>query len=362
MLLEKILRTVCLYGARVAKPGEFTYRAFINNKIDLLQAESINNLINSQTISAAKASQRSLKGDFSKVINDIINSLIKLRMYIESSIDFVEENIDFIAHDKISKSLLKIINQLNKIFEIIKFEENINREIKVVITGKPNVGKSTVLNMLSKNKVAIVTKYAGTTRDLVKSKININGILLEVVDTAGIHRSDNLIENYGIEIAKKEISKSDLIIKIICLDKEVNKKLYCESLLSKKKQTEILVVNKIDLLKQEEISFLKNINDLILISAAKNLGLVNLVKKINILLKKNHSTENNFLARKRHLLALRKSLKHLKQCYNIKKKNMQFDFLANELYLSQLSLEEVTGKFTCDDLLGKIFSEFCIGK
>ena len=284
ILLEKILKVICSYGAKIAKPGEFTYGAFINKKIDLIQAESINNLISAQTMSAARASQRSLRGDFSNIVNDIIDRLIKLRMYVESSIDFTTEDIDFITIKKTQSILLKIINQLNKIFEITQCEERINREIKVVITGKPNVGKSTLLNKLSKHKVAIVTEYAGTTRDLVKSKININGVLLEIIDTAGIHKSSNLIENHGIKIAKKEINKADIIIKIICFDKISSRDSYYKNILSSKNKKEIIVVNKIDLLKEKEISYLNSMNKIVLISAEKNLGVMNLLSKINVLM------------------------------------------------------------------------------
>lgn len=366
ILLEKILSTICFYGAIIAKPGEFTYRAFINKKIDLLQAESINNLIHAQTLSAAKAAQRSLKGDFSRVINNIIDNIIQLRIYIESTIDFAEEDIDDITEKNINRKLLKIINYLNEVFELIKSEEKINREIKIVITGEPNVGKSTLINKISKNQISIVTKYAGTTRDLVKSKISLNGTLIEIVDTAGIHESSNIIEKYGIKIAKEEIKKSDIKMNIICAEKLKKSKYgivsYVKKLIKKKKEKEILVINKIDLLKKQEIKNLTDIQKIILISAKKSIGIKNLIKKIDFLLKKYHSVENNFLARKRHLTALKKSLKYLKKSYSILNHQGNFEFLANELYLSQLSLEEVTGQFTSDDLLGRIFSEFCIGK
>lgn len=361
VLLEKIVNQICKYGARLAKPGEFTYRAFVNNKIDLLQAESVNQIIHSQNLSSIKSAQRTMKGDFSEIINNIIKHIINIRMYVESNIDFSNENIENINLVETKNKISKIANFINNVFDTVKKEENLNKEVKVIITGKPNVGKSTLLNTISKNKIAIVTNYAGTTRDLVKSKVILNNSILEIVDTAGIHNSSNEIEIHGIKIAKQEVKNADIILSIFSFPEVIQKKKYLKSILMQKKSNEIIVLNKIDL-HTEELSKFKEKNGIILISAEKKIGIYNLIKKINFLIKQECNIENNFMARKRHTLALQRSLKHVKKSYKMASKRRQFDFLANELYLAQLSLEEITGKFSSDEILGKIFSSFCIGK
>jgi tRNA modification GTPase len=362
VIVDCLIRRIVSCGARLARPGEFSERAFLNDKLDLVQAEAIADLIDASSEQAARSALRSLQGDFSKKINFLVNNLIQLRMYVEAAIDFAEEEIDFLAEQHIVSDLDNILIELNKIENQAHQGSLLRDGIHVVIAGCPNVGKSSLINALSGKETAIVTDIPGTTRDVLREYILIDGMPLHIMDTAGLRESDNLVEKEGIRRAHHEIEKADLILYVVDEKEEILSE--ASSFIKKiPASTSVIVIrNKIDLTNEEPKIIIENEKTVISLSAKMNQGLDLLKNQIKSVVGFKTTNEGTFSARRRHLDALASANTFL---LSGKEQLLQFkagELLAEDLRQAQLALSEITGEFTSDDLLGKIFSSFCIGK
>lgn len=365
VVLDCLLQQVTEYGARLARPGEFSERAFLNGKMDLTQAEAVADLITASSQQAAKSAVRSLCGEFSQQIKTLLEQLIQLRMYVEAAIDFPEEEINFLTDGHVLKNLEKIQVQVQAVKRSAKQGTLLRDGMTVVLTGKPNVGKSSLLNALSGEATAIVTQIPGTTRDLLKEKINIDGMPLHVIDTAGLRDSQDIIEQEGINRAKTAISTADEIIYIIDANEEMDLNELIENHFSGidcDRSIITVIKNKIDLVAKKPMIIKESGHDIIYLSAKNKEGIdlvrEHLKKKMGYQL----NIEGVFIARRRHLQALEKAEHHLQIGYQQLTKYNAGEFLAEELRITQQALGEITGDFTTEDLLGKIFSTFCIGK
>lgn len=374
VVINKIINEACFYGARLAKPGEFSERAFLNGKIDLVQAEAIADLISSQSETAVKNAIASLKGVFSEKINELNSAIVQTRCYLEAAIDFPdEEGVDFISEGKIKEKLEQLTTQLEKILNSanqgVIFQEGIN----VVLAGEPNVGKSSLLNQLTKQESAIVTEIAGTTRDVLRERVQLKGIPLNVIDTAGLRESTDPIEQEGIKRALKEIQSADFIFYLFSSEKkegftqqEAWQTLLQHNKLENLQGKTIIIGNKIDLLgKQADIETKKiegKAFKLIYLSAKDGSGLDLLEKEVLDVLGIQQSEEGVFAARRRHIEALNLSREYLDHAYKTLETGTGEELVAEDLRLAHRTLGEITGEFSPDDLLGAIFSSFCIGK
>ncbi len=357
MLLERAVQC----GARLAQAGEFSQRAFLNDKMDLVQAEAVADLIDCSSKSAARLAMRSLQGAFSTEINQMIDNLIALRMYVEASLDFPEEEIDFLSDSKVVGDLKDIIAFVDSILQKAKQGAVIREGVQVVISGKPNAGKSTLINQLSGEDVAIVTDIPGTTRDMLRKDIDLDGLPIHLVDTAGLRESEDIVEREGVLRAHKAIAEADIVL--LLLD-AVDESDILDSINSfRRSHSEInqliTIVNKIDLLTEPKDS----LDNVILLSAKTGEGVQALIHKIkNIVGLQNESHEGVFMARRRHLDALSRAYQHLQHGLNQLSQHRAGELLAEDLKYAQEALNEITGEFSADDLLGRIFSSFCIGK
>ncbi len=377
MLLKEILS---LPKIVMAKPGEFSEQAFLNDKLDLTQAEAIADLINASSEQAARSAIHSLQGDFSKLVNKMVESIIHLRMYVEAAIDFPEEEIDFLADKKIVNDLKNIIKQLEQVRKQAQQGSIIREGMRVVIAGRPNAGKSSLLNALSGKDSAIVTDVAGTTRDVLAEQINIDGMPLHIIDTAGLRESNDKVEQIGIERAWKEINKADRVLLMVDTTKEYssnnsvikdeqNIKKYWPEFFQKLPDNIGLTVirNKADIINcptgyTEIIDKDENKHSIITLSAKTGDGIDSLKEHLKKMMGYQSSTEGTFMARRRHLVALDNTHQHLIIGLEQLESYVAGEILAEELRLCQQELDQITGEFTSDDLLTKIFSSFCIGK
>jgi len=359
-VLDRLLSECVICGARLARPGEFSERAFLNNKIDLAQAEAIADLIHANSETAARLAVRSLQGDFSKKINAINEQLVTLRLYVEAAIDFADEEIDFLSDGKVAALFNHVFADLLAVQAGASQGALLREHSVVVISGPPNAGKSTLLNALSGQDLAIVTDEAGTTRDLMREDILIDDIPLQLIDTAGLRESDHRIEQEGIKRAWQAIKRADVVLMMFDIADETSGMGLDQAIQDAlpKHVPVIKVLNKID-----KISTITPYQDgpNIYLSAKHGEGLDLLKSAIKNALG-HQPTEGLFLARRRHLDALNQAHGCL-----ISGKKQLFDHKAGELLAEDLrqahdALCEITGEFTTDDLLGKIFSTFCIGK
>ncbi|MFA6036706.1 MAG: tRNA uridine-5-carboxymethylaminomethyl(34) synthesis GTPase MnmE [Legionellales bacterium] len=353
VVLNQVLNRVITLGAEQAKPGEFSERAFLNDKIDLVQAEAIADLINASSEQAAKAAQRSLQGQFSEQINKLNEKIIHLRMYVEAAIDFPEEEIDFLNDGKVKNELEKIQETCKNILAKAQQGVILQEGIHIVLAGEPNAGKSSLLNALAQKDAAIVTDIPGTTRDVLREKINLNGIPVHIVDTAGLRVSQDLIEQEGIRRAEQEIKKADIVLHIIDSSAPAT-----ENVLKQTSEEKVLrVYNKIDLVKTNQMD-----EQAVYISAKTGQGFDLLTEKIfeKIGIKKINSEQIS--ARSRHLTILKNTQAALELGANVLSSLRAGELLAEHLKDAHQMLGEITGTFTADDLLGEIFSKFCIGK
>lgn len=360
IVLDKLVEACVVFGARLAKPGEFSERAFLNDKIDLTQAEAIADLIHANSDKAARMAMRSLQGEFSKQINAINKQLIHLRLYVEAAIDFPEEEIDFLNDGKIVGMLQQVMSDVNTVRDNAKQGSLLREGLSVVITGRPNAGKSTLINALSGRDIAIVTEIAGTTRDVMREDILLDDIPVHLIDTAGLRDSDCIVEKEGIKRAWLEVQQADCILMVIDAsnpDEEVNQ-LNKEIQAALSSQVPIIqLFNKID-----KLGVLpKSQSNQIYLSAKSGEGLSMLKAKIKEVVGYQPS-EGQFLARRRHLQALDTAMELLQAGIHQLDTHRAGELLAEDLRLAHLALCEITGEFTPDDLLGKIFSSFCIGK
>ena len=357
VVLDMLMQRCLELGARIARPGEFSERAFLNDKLDLTQAEAIADLIDSGSEQAARSALRSLQGEFSSAINSLLIKMIEMRVYVEAALDFPEEEIDFLADEKVMHRLNAIKDQLAEITAKATQGSLLRNGLNLVIIGEPNAGKSSLLNVLSGNDSAIVTDIAGTTRDVLHESINLDGMPLHLVDTAGLRESDDVVEKIGIERAWQAIEKADIALLLLGESHTVTNS---EEIVKKLPESLPLLVvqNKIDLAEEEA----GKRNDIIYISAKHNLGIDLLKDELKQRMGYQNNGEDIFIARRRHLRALENTRQLVN---NAEVQLVEFnagELMAEELRLAQDELGQITGKFTSDDLLGEIFSSFCIGK
>ncbi len=367
VLLDMILKEICqLNDVRLAQPGEFSERAFLNDKMDLTQAEAIADLINANSEQAAKSALHSLQGQFSKHIDTLVEQVIHLRMYVEAAIDFPEEEIDFLSDGKVSGDLNSIITQLTEVTKQAKQGTIMREGMRVVIAGRPNAGKSSLLNALAGRDAAIVTDIAGTTRDVLREHIHIDGMPLHIIDTAGLRESPDIVEQIGIERAWEEINQADRVLFMLDAtdtDETDPHEIWPEFIDKLPESLGITVIrNKVDL-SNENIGINNISNQTVISLSAKNQSGIDLVKDhLKQIMGYQGATEGGFMARRRHLEALNNAAHHLETGKDQLELHIAGELLAEELRLTQQYLNEITGEFTSDDLLGEIFSSFCIGK
>ncbi|MDX1813072.1 MAG: tRNA uridine-5-carboxymethylaminomethyl(34) synthesis GTPase MnmE, partial [Gammaproteobacteria bacterium] len=358
LLIQNALKLHC----RIAQPGEFSFRAFMNDKMDLAQAEAIADLIDSNTEAAARSAMRSLKGDFSQKINELLEELIHVRMYVESSIDFPEEEIDFLADEQLKHLMDNVLAHIKSVFETAKQGYVLKEGMTAVIVGQPNAGKSSLLNELAGHNAAIVTDIAGTTRDVLREQIQIDGMPLHIIDTAGLREDADVVEQEGIKRAWLEIEKADHVL--LMLDDSQGFSNKDANILSQLPQNlEVTVVhNKIDLTDNKPRKELIENQAHIFVSAKQQAGIHLLKEHLKGVMGFKGETEGLFIARRRHLDALERARNSVESGYEQFKFHNAGELLAEDLRQAQKALNEITGEFDNEDLLGEIFSSFCIGK
>lgn len=367
VILDQIVRTCISHGARQARAGEFSLRAFLNDRIDLTQAEAIADLIDAGSEAAARAAMHSLQGEFSREVNQLVEALIQLRIYVEAAIDFPEEEIDFLSDGKVKADLQQLISQLENVLTVARQGRLLREGMTVVIAGRPNAGKSSLLNALAGHDAAIVTDIAGTTRDVLRETIQIDGLPINVIDTAGLRESPDQVEREGIRRAWAEIEKADLLLVLADITETPARIEKLADILPDEDQRlsalavpVLLVLNKRDLKTTAELP--KSRYDTLAISAKTGAGLAQLRQALKHRVGYQHSGESRFSARRRHLTALQSALASLQQGDSQLQQHRAGELLAEDLRTAQQALEEITGAFSADDLLGRIFSSFCIGK
>lgn len=361
LLVSAIIQAAIDIGARHALPGEFSKRAYLNNKLDLVQAEAIADLISSGTEQAARAALRSLSGLFSRAVGELQAKLTALRMYVEAALDFPEEEIDFLS----DRALTQKAEELARAFDELSQNAAVGRVLRdgfqMIIIGRPNVGKSSLLNLLSGQDAAIVTAFAGTTRDILREQINIDGLAVELVDTAGLRNDPDRIEAEGIRRAREAISKADAILWIQDASAGEQETITELEPSIQEHMPVIIVRNKIDLTKElaGDAGSPPGTTNL---SAKTGAGIEALRTQIRRLAGFKDLGEGAFTARRRHLAAIEAAMAHFERGRRALADERAGEIFAEELRLAQLALGEITGEFTSNDLLGTIFSEFCIGK
>lgn len=359
IVMDMLLRRVLQLGARLARPGEFSERAFLNNKIDLAQAEAIADLITCSTEQSVRSAQQSLQGVFSEKIDHLVEELTHLRIYVEAAIDFTDEEIDFLNEGNIEQKLTALLTQIGEIKNTAHQGRLLHDGMTVVLAGKPNAGKSSLLNALAGQDVAIVNEMAGTTRDILRERIQLDGMPLHIIDTAGIRASDNPVEQEGIRRARAEIQKADLVLLLIDYQ-EPGSALDLDFIPETVNITRIF--NKIDLADlQPRIEQVQQETHIYL-SIKTRAGIDLLIQHLKQSVGFNDNTEHVFIARRRHIEALTQGYDAIVNALSQLQNQRAGELVAEDLRLAQNSLAEITGKLTSDELLGKIFSSFCIGK
>ncbi|MBY0576589.1 MAG: tRNA uridine-5-carboxymethylaminomethyl(34) synthesis GTPase MnmE [Gallionellaceae bacterium] len=354
-VLQMVLQRCLDLGARLAQPGEFTCRAFLNNKLDLAQAESVVDLIDANTSEAARSALRSLRGEFSAAIHVLVDELIQLRMLVEAMLDFPEEEVDAINFERRNTALSCIRSRLQHTLDTAKQGSLLREGVHVAIAGQPNVGKSSLLNCLSGEEVALVSDIPGTTRDVIRQIIQIRGVPLHIMDTAGLRESQDAVENMGIERARQTLGKADLILLLLDASKGMTPQ---DEMILEELPVDtprLLVYNKADLLGGN----MPAVPAGVFVSARSGTGIEELRSKLLEAIGWRDQEGGAFMARERHLRALAQAQVHLAQAEVVLSRAELF---AEELRLAQRALNEITGEFTPDDLLGEIFGRFCIGK
>ena len=358
VVLQMLLARCCELGARLAEPGEFTCRAYLNGKLDLAQAEAVIDLIDAATSAAARSAVRSLHGEFSREVHALLEQLTELRALVEATLDFPDEDIDFLAAADASGRLERLQQRLAAVFDRARQGKLLQGGLNVVLAGVPNVGKSSLLNALAGDDLAIVTPVAGTTRDVVRSRLQIEGIPLHVLDTAGLRATDDEIEKIGIARTWREIERADVLVLLVDARSGVGDGERAILAQLPGGLARITVYNKIDLAGRAAERHEEADGIAVSLSARSGEG-IDLLRRELLRVAGWHQAEDVFIARERHLRALTETGEHIaaaRACLP------QLELFAEELRLAQTALGSITGAFSADDLLGEIFGRFCIGK
>ena len=361
VLLDLLLRRVIELGARAARAGEFTERAYLNGKIDLVQAEAVADLIASSSAAAARAAQRSLDGDFSARVRQLFGALVHARAWLEAALDFPEEEIDFVAAPQLAEQLAGLRRDLATLLAATRRGVVLRDGLHVVIVGRPNTGKSSLLNALARSDRAIVTSVPGTTRDLLRETIELDGIALTLVDTAGLRDSEDVVEREGMRRAREELARADVAL-LVTDDAQPDDDRRLLDPFSRDARR-LIVHNKIDL--TGEPARVERVDErlgAIYVSALRGDGLDALRSELGRLAGRGDEADGAFSARRRHVDALENVARHLDAANQVLAVQRFGELAAEELRLAQRALGEITGEYRSDDLLGAIFSTFCIGK
>jgi tRNA modification GTPase len=367
VVMDLLLHRCTELGARIARAGEFSERAFLNDKLDLAQAEAIADLIDSSSEQGARAALRSLQGQFSHCVHAVVEETIQLRMYVEAAIDFPEEEIDFLSDEKLHNMMEHLLQEFNQLYQSVQQGCLLREGMTVVIAGQPNAGKSSLLNVLAGRESAIVTDVPGTTRDVLREHIQVDGMPVHIIDTAGLRESDDQVEKIGVRRAWDEIERADRVLLVVddssvhdihgvsSQDREILQRLPAALALT-------IVRNKIDI-SNAKAAMVESDDATEILLSAKNGDGVSLLRNH---LKQSMGYENIgdgvFMARRRHMDALQRAQQHLEQAHTQLQEFHAGELAAEELRQMQQVLSEITGEFSSDDLLGRIFSSFCIGK
>jgi len=358
-VLRLVLQSCLDLGARPAQPGEFTRRAFLNDKLDLAQAESVADLIDASSEAAARGAMRSLAGEFSARVGHLVSSLVDLRSLVEATLDFPDEEIDFLARGDAFERLAQLRAELGELRRAAGQGRILREGARCVLIGQPNVGKSSLLNRLAGDEVAIVTEIPGTTRDPLRHELLFEGVPVHVIDTAGLRESEEPVEKMGIERAWREIEQADLALIVVDVTRGMADADYMILSRLPEKITKLFVFNKIDISGESPSARVLQSRIELRVSAKTGAGLDLLCAHVLQAVGWRPAEEAQFMARERHLRALQQAEVALARATSQFK---AIELLAEELRLAQQSLGEITGQFTADDLLGEIFSRFCIGK
>ena len=364
VVLDLLLKEILQHDVRLARAGEITERAFLNDKIDLAQAEAIADLIAADSEQAARAAMRSMQGEFSAVIHQLVEELIQLRIYVESALDFPEEEIDFLADSAIADNLKKVQEKLLEVKQSAQQGRLLKEGMTVVIAGKPNAGKSSLLNQLAGQESAIVTDMPGTTRDILREHIQIDGLPLHIIDTAGLRESEDVIEQEGVKRARQVIENADRILYVVDINDEEKlplEELFGEVPVDIENIGVTTVYNKIDK-SDHAVEMLDAISTEIYLSAKTGDGIDLLKQHLKNCMGYQQKNEGQFIARRRHLDAIDAAEVHLELAEENLHQTRAGELLAEELRFAQEALSSITGEFSSDDLLGRIFADFCIGK
>ena len=358
LICKKMLERLVQFNVRLAEPGEFTKRAFLNGKIDLSQAEAVIDIINSRTNASLKGARNQLDGLLSKKIDGLRQMLLNSSSLIELELDFAEEDLEFVSYDKVKEEISKIIQELKNLIDSYKIGRVIREGVNVVLVGKPNVGKSSLLNYLVKESRAIVSHIPGTTRDVIKEEISIEGVLFRLFDTAGIRITDDEVEKEGVLRSREAVKEADIVVLISEVGSETPKELFAELLTLTEESKIISVRNKSDL------GFEKGNNVSHNLSAKTGDGIKEFIEELKqkSFVTEHYSEKNAIVTNLRHKIALEKAVDFLDKSILSIDNKLSGEFISVDLRNAESSLGEIIGKVTTDDILNNIFSQFCIGK
>ncbi len=358
-LLRMLLRRCVELGARIAEPGEFTKRAFLNDKIDLAQAESVADLIDASSADAVRSAQRSLGGDFSRRIAAIRDQLIEVRALFEAVLDFPEEEVELIDRYGVQEKLVSLRDAISTLSESATQGNLLREGVQVVLTGAPNVGKSSLMNRLAEEEVAIVTELPGTTRDVLRRELVVSGLPVHVIDTAGLRDSDDPVERIGVERSLRQIGQADIVLEVREVLNPASAGRGEVPLPVGEGAYKIIVINKIDLSGEVPRRSVEEGCETVWLSAKTGAGLDHLRQALLRAGGREATDEVPFMARERHIACLRRALDRVDRARD---EIARLELCAEELRLAQRDMGEIIGEFSADDLLGEIFSRFCIGK
>ena len=359
LVMRSLLESAMALGAVAAEPGEFSKRAFLNGKMDLVQAEAVADIIDASSEQSARSALRSLSGEFSDQVNALTKALIELRVFVEATIDFSDEEIDFLASGDVKLKVEKIENDIKDILNSAEQGAILREGLTVAIAGKPNAGKSSLLNALTQVSSAIVTDIAGTTRDVLKETIQVNGMPLNIIDTAGLHISEDKVEQEGIKRAHSEIERADVVLMVFdAQDKNPDLSILPSGIEGK---PIILIKNKVDITGEPTGITRGDDQVQLALSAKQSQGVDLLRQELSDIAGLSDTGEGVLLARKRHIIALESALDSTRHALDQLNNNAS-ELVAEDLRQAAQYLGSITGEFSSDDLLGEIFSSFCIGK